>query len=167
MTRLGRLLTGLYFYRARYYDSRTGRFVSEDPIRFEGGEPNRYRYVLNNPTNFVDPTGQSTIAVLFVGAFCAGLEVGNLIEFGIDVIRSFNETNKINAIRNELVRQQEACFLEGEVARPLLLQQQIDALDQTQTYLIAATTVELGKAVQVGRIVTGTCIAALGLARVL
>jgi len=28
--------TGLYYYRARYYDASTGRFVSEDPIGFRG-----------------------------------------------------------------------------------------------------------------------------------
>src|SRR6266705_1931807 len=29
--------TGLYYYRARYYDSQLGRFISEDPIRHAGG----------------------------------------------------------------------------------------------------------------------------------
>src|SRR5437762_11013990 len=29
--------TGLYFYRARYYDPTFGRFLSEDPIRFQAG----------------------------------------------------------------------------------------------------------------------------------
>jgi RHS repeat-associated protein len=29
--------TGLYFYRARYYDPDTGRFISEDPIGLAGG----------------------------------------------------------------------------------------------------------------------------------
>jgi RHS repeat-associated protein len=29
--------TGLYYYRARYFDPKIGRFISEDPIGFEGG----------------------------------------------------------------------------------------------------------------------------------
>ena len=29
--------TGLYYYRARYYDPAAGRFISEDPIGFFGG----------------------------------------------------------------------------------------------------------------------------------
>ncbi len=49
--------TGLYYYRARYYDPRTGRFSSEDPIGFNAGDPNFYAYVSNNPINSVDPYG--------------------------------------------------------------------------------------------------------------
>jgi RHS repeat-associated protein len=48
--------TGLFYYRARYYDPKVGRFVSEDPIAFGAG-PNFYRYVFNNPVNFTDPFG--------------------------------------------------------------------------------------------------------------
>lgn len=44
------------YYRARYYDSNSGRFLSEDPIRFEGGI-NPYRYGANSPTSFIDPLG--------------------------------------------------------------------------------------------------------------
>ena len=29
--------TGLYYYRARYYDPKVGRFISEDPIGFAAG----------------------------------------------------------------------------------------------------------------------------------
>lgn len=44
------------YYRARYYDSPLGRFISEDPIRFDGGME-FYNYVGNNTPLFIDPTG--------------------------------------------------------------------------------------------------------------
>jgi len=47
--------TGLYFYRARYYDPTIGRFISKDPIGFAGGDINLYGYVRNNPVNWIDP----------------------------------------------------------------------------------------------------------------
>jgi RHS repeat-associated protein len=48
------------YYRARYYDQSTGRFLSEDPIGFEGGF-NLYEYGEDNPTDLSDPFGwQST-----------------------------------------------------------------------------------------------------------
>jgi RHS repeat-associated protein len=48
--------TGVYYYRARWYDPQVGRFITEDPIGFEGG-PNWYVYVMNQPINFKDPEG--------------------------------------------------------------------------------------------------------------
>jgi len=54
--------TGLYFYRARYFDPATGRFLSEDPIGFRGGL-NLYQYVKNQPTRYVDPTGKAISSV--------------------------------------------------------------------------------------------------------
>lgn len=50
--------SGLYYYRARYYDSTVGRFMSEDPIGIDGGI-NLYTYVENNPINVTDPSGLS------------------------------------------------------------------------------------------------------------
>jgi RHS repeat-associated protein len=47
---------GLYYYRARYYESGTGRFLSEDPLQYGGGL-NFYAYALNNPISFTDPFG--------------------------------------------------------------------------------------------------------------
>jgi RHS repeat-associated protein len=44
------------YYRARYYDPKLGRFLSEDPIRFDGGI-NFYAYVGNNPVTATDPSG--------------------------------------------------------------------------------------------------------------
>jgi RHS repeat-associated protein len=47
----------LYYYRARWYDQRVGRFLSEDPLSFAAGDVNLSRYVSNSQTNFVDPSG--------------------------------------------------------------------------------------------------------------
>jgi RHS repeat-associated protein len=49
-------LAGLYYYRARYYDSALGRFVSTDPLGMTVGM-NSYEYVENDPLNATDPTG--------------------------------------------------------------------------------------------------------------
>jgi RHS repeat-associated protein len=45
--------TGLYYYRARYYDAHSGRFLQEDPVQ----SINAYSYVYNNPLNLRDPYG--------------------------------------------------------------------------------------------------------------
>jgi len=47
----------LYYYRARYYDPTMQSFLSRDPIEFEAGDFNFYRYVGNDPVNFRDPSG--------------------------------------------------------------------------------------------------------------
>ncbi len=53
--------TGLYYYRARYYDPQAGRFISEDPLGFNAGDPNLYRYVGNSPQNASDPLGTTSM----------------------------------------------------------------------------------------------------------
>jgi RHS repeat-associated protein len=49
--------TGLYFFKARYYDSSAGRFLNEDPLGLESGSSNFYSYVENSPTTWIDPSG--------------------------------------------------------------------------------------------------------------
>ncbi len=50
--------TGLYFYRARYYDPVLKRFIASDPIGLTGGI-NTYAYVNGNPLTYIDPFGLS------------------------------------------------------------------------------------------------------------
>ena len=45
------------YYRARWYDPNLGRFISEDPIGFGGGDINLYGYVWDSPQSFSDPLG--------------------------------------------------------------------------------------------------------------
>ncbi|MFH0736793.1 MAG: RHS repeat-associated core domain-containing protein [bacterium] len=52
--------SGLYFYRKRYYDPQTGRFISKDPLLKLLNAPdsvNPYIYVNNNPQSYIDPFG--------------------------------------------------------------------------------------------------------------
>jgi RHS repeat-associated protein len=49
--------TGLYYYRARYYDPQTGRFLSEDRLRSVSSALNFYSYVENTAPNLTDPSG--------------------------------------------------------------------------------------------------------------
>lgn len=68
--------TGLRHNGARYVDG--NRFISEDPISFAGGDANLYRYVGNNPVNFIDPTGKDWLNN--VDRFAAGF--GDAVTFG-------------------------------------------------------------------------------------
>jgi len=68
--------TGLYYYRARYYDPDLGRFISRDPLGFDAGDANLYRYALNHPLHLKDPTGTVTAIeynVLQIGAAATDL----------------------------------------------------------------------------------------------
>ncbi len=63
--------TGLYYYRARYYDPVLKRFISEDPAGMEAGT-NVYSYVGGMPTMFIDPTGRIFFVPIIIAAIAAG-----------------------------------------------------------------------------------------------
>jgi RHS repeat-associated protein len=55
----------------RWYDSSTGRWISQDPIGFAAGDANLYRYVGNGPNNATDPSGLIAPVIaygIYVGA---------------------------------------------------------------------------------------------------
>jgi len=65
--------TGLYFFRARLYEPRVGRWLSNDPIGISGGL-NLYEFCGSDPVNFRDPNGRIALnlAAGGVGAFIGG-----------------------------------------------------------------------------------------------
>ena len=86
--------SGLYYYRARYYDPESGRFVSQDPIGYRGGS-NLYAFAGSNPVDLRDPHGlwlDTFIDLGFIAydiyqLFTDSCNVGeNLTALGLDVI---------------------------------------------------------------------------------
>lgn len=84
--------TGLYFFRARYYNSQLQRFISEDPA--QAGD-NFYVYAGDDPINWNDPYGLDWLNNLADFSAAAGsnlssgitlLTTGGLIDIGTDQI---------------------------------------------------------------------------------
>ena len=93
---------GLMYYRSRYYDTCTGRFISEDLIGFAGKSMNLYSYVKNNVVNRKDASGKGGIGVgVGVGV---GLCLGLIIRNKVDEIRE-KEMKEISFQRNLLLNQ--------------------------------------------------------------
>jgi RHS repeat-associated protein len=67
--------TSLYYYRARYYDPQTGRFIGEDPLRF-GASPDFYSYLDNDPTSWLDPSGLCKVDVRYTPVKRLGITLG-------------------------------------------------------------------------------------------
>lgn len=57
---------GIYYARQRWYDSSTGRWLSQDPIGFSGGL-NLFEYARSNPIRFVDPSGKNPLLWYLLG----------------------------------------------------------------------------------------------------
>ena len=78
--------TGLYNFRARWYDPVTGRWLSKDPIGLEGGL-NLYVFCENDPVNNCDPYGENAkVAERVITAAVAGA-----IAIAIPVLRDLGE----------------------------------------------------------------------------
>jgi RHS repeat-associated protein len=85
--------TGLYYYRARYYNATLQRFISEDPLGFGGGDVNFYAYVGNDPNDFTDPFGLDKNKQTFNQCMAANASNFSLVG-GVDAIfgTSFRNT---------------------------------------------------------------------------
>jgi RHS repeat-associated protein len=57
--------TGLYYYGARYYDSRVSVWLSTDPMQEKYPGVSSYAHCNNNPVNRIDPTGLDSYMVFY------------------------------------------------------------------------------------------------------
>ena len=83
-------LTGLYYLRARYYNTGIGRFTQEDVIYNDG--LNLYAYCSSNPVMYVDPSGfVKKTCKSKVGGEC-GSESGSNFGFTVEEINNLKNT---------------------------------------------------------------------------
>jgi RHS repeat-associated protein len=61
--------TKLVRFGVRDYDAKAGRWISKDPIGFEGGVPNIFEYCINDPVNFTDPSGLGAWKIPFTSTY--------------------------------------------------------------------------------------------------
>ena len=68
--------SNLYNFRHRDYSATLGRWTQTDPIGFEAGDVNFYRYVGNSPGNGLDPSGLDR----YIGDPLTGLHTGLAVD---------------------------------------------------------------------------------------
>jgi RHS repeat-associated protein len=79
--------TNLVRFGFRDYDPDVGRWTAKDPIFFQGGDIDLYGYCLNDPVNWVDPSGEFGIAGVVIGGlsgayvgFLSGVQSGSILK---------------------------------------------------------------------------------------
>ena len=93
-------VTGLYYFRARWYNPETGRWISKDPIGIAGGL-NLYAFCGNNPVNFTDPFG-------LLNAGQAGAAIADMAGQGNPFSYTSSLSPQANALNNALNQRQNA-----------------------------------------------------------
>lgn len=102
-----------YYYRARTYSHRLGRFLSMDPLGFDAGDYNLYRYVFNNPTNAVDPTGEVAWFLPWLLKASTEAAVDALMQGVVNYYFNPNATTVEEAIAAVDIRQVSWAFVTG------------------------------------------------------
>jgi RHS repeat-associated protein len=97
--------TELIYFGFRYYSPLLGRWITRDPIGFRGGF-NLYRYVNNNPVNYVDPYGDILQFIVIGGA---------IIIVGYGVYTSWDEFWDATVEAGQNQQQAVDDLVEGEV----------------------------------------------------
>jgi RHS repeat-associated protein len=94
---------GLYNYGARFYNAKWGRFISPDEVTqgFDSQGLHPYAYLLNGPTNGIDPDGHQfefpPISIPAIAAFASGLTAGSWSTGGLGTAGSVQGGHALGA----------------------------------------------------------------------
>gem|GEM_PF-5881247 len=110
--------TKLCQFGARQYDASIGRWLSKDPILFDGGDTNLYGYVVQDPINRIDPLGTGPIAAGIVAGICAiadGCDVFNTLNMGAKITAEVSALQSSNKSLQEQLNSQ--CITDDRAAK--------------------------------------------------
>ncbi|RZF20638.1 RHS repeat-associated core domain-containing protein [Halobacteriovorax vibrionivorans] len=93
--------------RNRNYNPGLGRFMSEDPIGFEAGDFNFYRYVSNQPVRYTDPSGNVSPASL--GVCGVALVAGGLYDYISNIKNALDLQKEYEAKLKKLEDEEKTC----------------------------------------------------------
>ena len=138
--------TGLYFYRARYYNPGLQRFVSEDPIGLAGG-PNVYAYVGGNPVSRVDPTGKNWFPVIVVVGGGACYVIAKKLMSLYEAEQSTEKAVDQAVTARQMNQSLQEWAAKGAMGTPPSTEQQVQDATQAAVQDGAKALVDLGRAV--------------------
>ena len=112
-------VTGLYYLRARYMDTNSGRFISMDNYEGSIDDPvslHKYLYTNSDPINNVDPSGYHTLAETETATGIQGIlnntlvtnikaiwdGIGGIIGVAQDVISTYKEGKELGLDKEEI-----------------------------------------------------------------
>ncbi len=160
----------IYYYRARYYDPQTGRFLQKDPDPGNLINPetfvNKYAYAQNQPARFTDPTGR--IVWFYWGAVLLAGILNGVIQAGFNHRDTRgNGTESSDELKRKRTRSAEIGFATGflsgffsamyPVAAPFLL----GAGGAINNYVVQNDNANAGEEINPGSIVASGVLGAL------
>ncbi|WP_413288247.1 RHS repeat domain-containing protein [Bdellovibrio sp. HCB337] len=84
--------TALVRFGVRDYAPEIGRWTAKDPILFGGGDTNLFGYVLQNPVNFIDPSGKYAVGIVIpIGDIAIGIGAAYLCANVPKIVGAVNE----------------------------------------------------------------------------